>query len=78
MEEWLKNFIKASEKFIGTARILEGETYPTIGYGIYHKYPDGSLVQVGDTITEEEAERMMIQYVKSIMPEIYKYFPKFD
>lgn len=78
MEEWLKNFIKASEDFIGTAKILPNEKYPTIGYGTYHKYPDGSLIQVGDTITEEEAEKMMIQYIKNIMPEIYKYFPKFD
>ena len=78
MEEWLKNFIKAYENFIGTAKILPNEKYPTIGYGTYHKYPDGSLIQVGDTITEEQAEKMMVQYIKNIMPEIYRYFPKFD
>jgi GH24 family phage-related lysozyme (muramidase) len=60
MEEWLKNFIKASENYIEVAKILDGETYPTIGYGIYHKYPDGTPIKVGDTITKEEAEKMMV------------------
>lgn len=78
MEEWLKNFIKQYEGFIEAAKILPNEKYPTIGHGTYQYYSDGTPIKVGDVITREKAEKEMLSYIQKVMPEVYKYFPKFD
>ena len=42
---------------------------PTIGYGST-RYPDGRKIQMGDVITENEAEQMLINDVRKFEAEI--------
>ena len=53
------NFIKEKEGLIDKAKRLSGEKYLTIGYGHY-----GADVKESQTITEEEAERLLIADLK--------------
>lgn len=61
------NLIKKYESFKGQAYLLDGETYWTIGYG-HH----GADVKKGQTITEEEAYRLLIAEVEGIKDYILK------
>lgn len=78
MEDWIIEFIKRNEDFIPAAKILKGETHPTVGYGTYQYYANGKPVKEGDTITKEAAEQQILQYINKVMPEVYRYFPEFD
>ena len=42
---------------------------PTIGYGST-RYPDGRKIQMGDVITEKEAEQMLIHDVRKFESEV--------
>lgn len=61
------NLIKKYESFKEQAYLLDGETYWTIGYG-HH----GADVKKGQTITEEEAYRLLIAEVEGIKDYILK------
>ena len=61
------NFIKEKEGLITTAKRLKNEKYLTIGYGHY-----GSDVKEGQTITEEEAERLLRADLKGYTDAVLK------
>lgn len=46
----------------------------TIGYGTT-KYPDGTAVQLGDSITQEKAEALLVDYCQK---EVYPILAKFS
>jgi GH24 family phage-related lysozyme (muramidase) len=61
----IKQTIKKNEGLVLDAYKLPGEKYYTIGYGFYKNLPDGREITEGMRITEEEAEEILNQYVKS-------------
>ena len=54
--------IKEFEGFYSKAYLCPGDVW-TVGYGTT-KYPDGTLVSRGDTVSEEDAERFLAQDIK--------------
>ncbi|MEM1256628.1 MAG: glycoside hydrolase family protein [Cyanobacteria bacterium P01_H01_bin.21] len=54
----LRESIKEQEGFSAKAYRDPGAGIPTIGFGITN-YPDGSTVEMGDVITEEDAEKLL-------------------
>lgn len=61
------DFIKEKEGLITIAKRLKNEKYLTIGYGHY-----GSDVKEGQTITEEEAERLLRADLKGYTDAVLK------
>ena len=55
--------IKGFEKFRGDA-YLDGVGVPTVGYGATH-YPDGRSVQMGDSVTQQEADDLYQHHVQT-------------
>ena len=75
----LKNFIKGQEGFRSKAYWLKGEKAPTIGYGFHMVYPGTSRpVKMGDTITQEEAERGLTTVLQGIDRDLSRKVPNWD
>lgn len=63
------NLIKKQEGFSEVA-YLDSKGIPTYGYGSTYR-PDGTRVQLGDTITKEKAEALLNNYlIKEVYPVI--------
>lgn len=71
--EDLYEYIKSKENFKSEAYLLKGEKYYTIGYG--HHGPD---VKEGQTVTEEQAERMLRADLKGTSDYVLKHCDYFD
>lgn len=61
------DFIKKKEGLITTAKHFNGDKYRTIGYGHY-----GKDVREGQTISEEEAERLLMADLKGYTDAVLK------
>ena len=61
------DYIKRKEGLITTAKHFNGDKYRTIGYGHY-----GKDVREGQTISEEEAERLLIADLKGYTEAVLK------
>lgn len=71
--ENLYQFVKSKEGFKSEAYLMEGETYYTIGYG-HH----GKDVKSGQTITEEEADRMLRADLKGVSDYVLQHCDYFE
>ena len=67
------DFVKRYESFRGQAYKLDGETYWTIGYG--HHGPD---VKESQTITEEQANRLIVAELEGISKSVLDYCDYLD
>lgn len=66
--------LKGLEAFKGEAYLAtEGEEYLTIGYGHY-----GQDVKSGQTITQQEADELLMSDINARLPAIRKAIPAFD
>jgi GH24 family phage-related lysozyme (muramidase) len=75
----LKSSLKKSEGFSRKATVLSGENHPTIGYGFYNVYPGTTRkVKVGDTITEEEADKYLETAIRERADELSRKIPNWD
>ena len=73
MDEYLK-FIKGHEgKELTAYKPIDTEEHYTIGYGHY-----GADVKEGQTITEEEAEQMLIDDINKRLPKVKAKIKNFD
>lgn len=61
------DFIKRKEGLVTTAKHFTGDKYRTIGYGHY-----GKDVREGQTITQEEAERLLLADLKGYTDAVLK------
>ena len=61
------DYIKRKEGLVKVAKRFEGDKYRTIGYGHY-----GKDVREGQTISEEEAERLLIADLKGYTEAVLK------
>ncbi len=70
----LTEFLKEEESFRAEPyRATRGEAELTIGYGHY-----GDDVQLGQRITRQEAEALLVQDINKRLPAIRSAFPSFD
>jgi GH24 family phage-related lysozyme (muramidase) len=73
--ERMVDFIKQKEGFRPVAEPdKDAEGNPTvIGYGITHNYPHtGKKIQIGDTVTKQEAEQHVRHYFNNMTPHLEK------
>lgn len=69
VSNYLIQFCKNWEEFRERAYMPTPDDEPTIGYGTTH-YADGHPVQMGDTITEGNADFLLEQRLESLLNEL--------
>lgn len=75
MDQWFIDWIKKHEGFRAKAYPDKGQF--SIGYGSA-LMPNGQKVKEGDVITEEEAAKLIPQYITAVENDIRKYHPNYD